>query len=108
MQSRSQLSLTPTTKIKKSKFRQDHIEDSHRRIGLETSVRTPEFTKRSGARRPSRHLVSVPDTRGSTTRTDQNEGCLRISRLRPFARTRGPTQTYDRTEKPNLSPKEMV
>ena len=58
--------------------------------------------------RPSRHLVSVPDTRGSATRTEQNEGCLRISRLRPFPRTRGPTQTYDRTEKPNLSPKEMV
>jgi hypothetical protein len=72
-------------------FRQDHIQDSHRRIGLETSVRTPERTKRSGAYRPSRHLVSVPDTRGSTPRTEQNEECLRISRLRPFPRIRGPT-----------------
>src|SRR5437899_5029218 len=108
MHSRRHLSLSPTAELYKNRFRQDHIQNSHRRIGLETSVRTTEYTKRSGARRPSRHLVSVPDTGGSTTRTDQHKGCLRISRLRPFPCTRRPTQTYDRTEKRNLSPKEMV
>src|SRR6266566_9807221 len=108
MHSRRHLSVSPAAQLYKSRSRQDHIQDSHRRIGLETSVRTQECTKRSGAHRPSRHLVCVPDTRGSKPRTEQNEGCLRISRLRPFPCTRGPTQTYDRTEKRNLSPKEMV
>src|SRR2546426_12733030 len=52
MHSCQHLSLSPTAELYKSRFRQDHIQDSHRRIGLETSVRTPEHTKRYGAHTP--------------------------------------------------------
>src|SRR6266550_7881128 len=105
MHSRRYLSLSPAAQLYKSRSRQDHIQDSHRRIGLETSVRTQECTKRSGAHRPSRHLVSVPDTRGSKPRTEQNEGCLRISRLRPFPCTRGPTRLTTEQRSQTFRPK---